>query len=61
MGLIDTPETQDFDEVVRIHRPRIFRFVQASLRDRAFSAQRSACAQRCRGANHGHGKRKADR
>src|SRR5579864_8504256 len=34
LGLIDTPETQDFDEFVRIYRPRIFRFALASLRDR---------------------------
>jgi RNA polymerase sigma-70 factor (ECF subfamily) len=32
----DTPEDQleDFDSLVRLHRPRVFRFILASLRDR---------------------------
>jgi RNA polymerase sigma-70 factor (ECF subfamily) len=27
-------ETEDFDSLVRLHRPRVFRFILASLRDR---------------------------
>ncbi len=33
-GETRTDEWQDFDSLVRLHRPRIFRFILASLRDR---------------------------
>jgi len=33
-GETQTDDLEDFDAVVRMHRPRIFRFVLASLRDR---------------------------
>src|SRR5947208_4627905 len=29
-----TDESEDFDSLVRLHRPRIFRYILASLRDR---------------------------
>jgi RNA polymerase sigma-70 factor (ECF subfamily) len=34
LALLESPETQDFDEIMRLYRPRIFRFALASLRDR---------------------------
>jgi RNA polymerase sigma-70 factor, ECF subfamily len=33
-GEIQTDDLQDFDSLVRLHRPRIFRFLLASLRNR---------------------------
>src|ERR1043165_7483134 len=33
-GEVQTEELQDFDSLVRLHRPRVFRFILASLRNR---------------------------